>query len=115
MHRSPLSQRRPTGSVIAVLALVAVAIAPGIARAADVARPDGRVSIPTQEQVFTTTTVTFSGTATDDVGIAAVHLAIRDRATSQWLRLDGTWGAQQWWATTLTRPRATWTRWSVSR
>jgi len=114
MRRNPLHLVRSSRSILLVLASVTVAIGPGIANAADLARPDGRVAVPTQDQVFPAANVTFSGTATDDVGVAAVHVAVRNRQTLQWLRLDGSWGAQQWWASTLSAPRARWTRWTFS-
>jgi N-acetylglucosamine-6-sulfatase len=114
MRRPPL-YLRTFRSIVLIVALVSVAVIPGVANAADLAPPDGRLTTPAVDQVVTASTVAFSGVATDDVGVAAVDVAIRNRATLQWLRLDGTWGAQQWWATTLTRPRTTWTRWSFSR
>lgn len=34
-----------------------------------------------------------AGTATDDRGVSAVFVQVRDESTGQWLRPDGTWGA----------------------
>lgn len=56
--------------------------------------------------------VTVGGSATDDVAVAAVHVAVRQKSTGLYLRGDGTWGAFAWLSTTLTgagTPSATYT------
>ncbi|MFC7582751.1 Ig-like domain-containing protein [Nonomuraea antimicrobica] len=52
------------------------------------------------------------GRASDAVGVAAVYVAVQDRASKQWWRADGTWGAYQRHAATLTGPPGDET-WSV--
>ena len=90
---------------------VAALAGSGVA-AADTTRPDATVKVPSPGQVFTTSPVTLSGTATDNVGVAAVDVAIKDRSTGRWLRADGTWGAFVWLRGRLGAPGATWTRWT---
>ena len=57
-------------------------------------------------------TITLSGNATDDRAVATVDVAIRNTATTLWLRLDGTWGAFQWLPASVTSPGATSTGWT---
>ena len=54
----------------------------------DVAPPDAVIETPTVGQVFTETPIRIDGRATDDVGVASVRVAIRDRTTLAWF--DGT-------------------------
>ncbi|HEX6843961.1 MAG TPA: sulfatase-like hydrolase/transferase [Actinomycetota bacterium] len=107
-------QRTPR-LVLFVTFVTLVALAAPQASAADLAPPNGLFTAPTQGQVLTANPVTLRGTATDDVGISAVHVAIRNTTTSRWLRADGTWGtAQVWLPTTLASPRARSTTWSYT-
>lgn len=55
------------------------------------------------------------GWARDNAGVANVLVAIRDRATGKWLRLDGSWGAFQRHRTTVTKPGAARTGWWFNR
>lgn len=48
----------------------------------------GAVLVPEEE-------VSFAGTATDDIGVSRVVMAVRDRDNQLWLQTDGTWG-EQW-------------------
>lgn len=95
-----------------VLAMFALTVP---AHAADLAPPNGSFTSPAQGQMLTANPVSLRGTATDDVGVSAVHVAILHRTTSRWLRADGTWGATMTWLpTTLASPRARSTTWSFS-
>ena len=62
---------------------------------------------------MTTPTTNFAGTATDNVGVAAVTILIKDRDTGLWRRPDGTWRASttgaQHMATVVGSTSATWT------
>ncbi len=46
---------------------------------------------------------TFIGTALDDTDIASVGVAVRDLATDEWWRPDGTWGERYVHAAALER------------
>ena len=50
--------------------------------------PDGVVDIPDGGEVLAGPDVVVSGTATDDVGVGSVGVAIRDRGTGLWLQKD---------------------------
>ena len=59
----------------------------------DTVAPNGTLSVPTNNQVFTGGVVTMSGGATDNIDVGRVGVAIRNTATGQWLRSNGTFGA----------------------
>jgi hypothetical protein len=83
------------------------------ALAADTVAPNGTLTSPTPNQaVPSAPAITFTGNATDDRGVAFVHVAVKNNATSQWKRLDGTWGAFQWLPATLANANATSTGWT---
>ena len=78
----------------------------------DTATPDAVIDAPTVGQVITETPVRIDGSATDDVGVAEVRVAIRDRTRSLWY--DGT-GWRQTYAqhrANLGAPGATRSHWS---
>ena len=52
-----------------------------------------RSTTPTQDQVFTTSPIMFTGTATDDLSVTNVRVAIRRRRDQQW------WNGTAWQAT----------------
>ena len=79
----------------------------------DVEDPNATVTTPTNNQSFPSTTVNMSGTATDDVGVAKVDIAIRNTATNQWWTGTG-WGGWTVFETTLTNPDEASTGWSYS-
>jgi arylsulfatase A-like enzyme len=86
---------------------------PGPLLAVDRTRPNGTISVPVQDQLFTATPATLAGGATDNVGVGAVHVAIRDRVAGRWLRADGSWGAAKvWLLAALASPGARSTTWS---
>jgi Tol biopolymer transport system component len=79
----------------------------------DTTAPTVAVTAPTPNQSVPSP-VTLAGRAADDRGVAKVFVQVRDNATSQWLRPDGTWGAT---ATripaALAAPGGTTTGWSL--
>lgn len=78
----------------------------------DTTPPDGALSTPAEgQQIPFGSDVTFAGSATDDIGVAAVKISIRDNATMQWWNGSG-WGAQTWLAATLASPGAGSSTWS---
>jgi hypothetical protein len=80
----------------------------------DTQAPNGTVSAPTNGQVLTTSPITFTGNATDDLSVASVRVGIRNNTTLQWWNCTG-W---QTGATTqnaaLTAPGTMSTAWSLS-
>ena len=62
--------------------------------AGDVSAPTATIASPVEDEELTMP-ATLSGTATDDIGVAAVEVQVRNRDTGDWLRSDGTWGAWQ--------------------
>ncbi|RLE23499.1 MAG: hypothetical protein DRJ50_06065, partial [Actinobacteria bacterium] len=57
--------------------------------------------------------VELSGTASDDVGVATVQVAVQDMATRLWLQADGTsWGSYRWHDATLDSPGSDAVAWS---
>jgi DNA-binding beta-propeller fold protein YncE len=59
----------------------------------DTTAPDGSVTTPTEGQFLTLGSLTFSGTASDDVGVESVRLGIKNVTTGEWWQANGTWGA----------------------
>jgi hypothetical protein len=60
--------------------------------AGDLADPDGDLDVPKKQQVFAASAVAFSGTVTDDIGVDWAKLAIKNTATGEYLRNNGTFG-----------------------
>ncbi len=54
--------------------------------------PTAAVAVPSQDEVFAALPVVLSGTASDNVGVERVTVAIRDQETNLWLQADGTYG-----------------------
>lgn len=81
----------------------------------DTTPPDGTVIVPVNRQTTTAgTPFQMRGTATDDVGVATVLIAIRDTTTGLWWRANGTWGGWDQHAATLSAPGAATTEWTFS-
>jgi hypothetical protein len=78
----------------------------------DAEPPDVQVSSPTPKAIVPAGELTISGSATDDVGVTGVSVAVKDRATGLWLRPNGTWGAFRWLPATLVNPGGTSTAWT---
>ncbi|MGB0099125.1 MAG: Ig-like domain-containing protein [Nocardioides sp.] len=79
---------------------------------ADTEAPNGLATTPTQDEVFTESPITFTGSATDDVGVDEVLISLRRRSDRLW------WSGTEWAAArttfpaTLTQAGATETDWS---
>jgi hypothetical protein len=91
------------------------ASAPFTVLAQDVTPPDATVAVPASNQAFPLGPVTFSGVATDDLGVANVQVAIRNRVTLRWWN-GSSWSASFVWlnGATLDAPGATSTGWSFA-
>jgi hypothetical protein len=55
----------------------------------DVTDPDGFVDVPAAGVVLSGPGVVLSGSASDDVGVTDVRVAVRDAASKLWLQSDG--------------------------
>ena len=77
--------------------------------------PAPTITSPTAGQTFTSVPVTFSGSATDNVGVGKVEVAIRDRTQGLWLQADDTWASSyRKRLSTLGSPGAASTTWSYA-
>jgi DNA-binding beta-propeller fold protein YncE len=93
-------------------ASAAVTLDPG---APDTTAADGTISWPSNNQVLPFGPVTFAGAATDDVGVANVGVAIKDRTTGQWWNAaSGRWVTSFRWnpGAALGTPGASPTGWT---
>ena len=80
----------------------------------DTTPPTTTVTVPANAQVFTAVPVAMSGTATDNVGVQLVEVAIQDRVSKLWYRSNATWGAYQKQVATLGSPNAASTAWTYT-
>jgi len=94
--------------------LVYEALSGGGGPGPDTTTPDGTVTVPVKDQIFSSTPVTLSGNATDNVGVTEVRIGIQDRVSKQWFRSTNTWGAFQAQQATLASPGGTSTGWTFS-
>lgn len=85
---------------------------PTDALAADTLAPLTAISVPQPNATLPAGTVTVSGTATDNAGVAAVQVPIHNRQTGLRLRADGTWGSFTWTDATTTSPGNMTTTWT---
>jgi hypothetical protein len=80
----------------------------------DTVRPTATVLTPQKDAVVPLGTVTIGGQANDDVAVASVEIAIKDRTTGQWWDPGtGTWGSLKWMPSALGSPGAAATTWSA--
>ena len=80
----------------------------------DTVRPTATVLAPTKDAVVPAGTVTIGGQANDDVAVASVEIAIKDRTTGLWWNPGtGTWGSLKWMPAALGSPGAAATTWSA--
>jgi N-acetylglucosamine-6-sulfatase len=102
--------------LLAAGCLLAATILADTASAADVSPPNGTVTVPTRNQVLQGDgPFALSGTATDDVGVSRVDVAIKDRTTNRWLQPNGTWSPTfAWLSGALASPGAPTTGWGFS-
>ena len=59
----------------------------------DTTPPTSQISSPTKNQVLPSAAVVLAGTATDDIGVASVRVAIQNLTTKLWWRGGSAWGA----------------------
>ena len=67
---------------------------------------------PAVDAIVPPTGADIRGRATDDRAVATVQVAIKDRTTNTWLRVDGTWGPFAWLPATLAVPGSSSTTWT---
>ena len=80
----------------------------------DTVAPEVVVTAPTGNPTLPGPAVTITGTATDNRGVSAVYVQVRNNDTNQWLRPDGTWGTgARRISATLASPGAASTGWSL--
>jgi DNA-binding beta-propeller fold protein YncE len=83
--------------------------------APDLQTPVAVLFEPVKNQTYTDRPAVIRGTATDDVGVGAVQVAVKDRANSQWWdAATGTWGKQAWHDSDLSAPGAASSTWSYA-
>ncbi len=81
----------------------------------DTTPPDATVSVPSNNQSFPPGPVTFQGAATDDVGVARVRIAVKNRATGEWWNGSGWSPSFRWFAdAVLASPGAPATAWQYT-
>ena len=85
----------------------------------DSVRPDGIQLTPTANQTVPRAPLTFSGTATDNVGVTAVRIAVKNTVTGRYLSSTGMNGSSfgttfVWHTATLGTPGGTSTNWSIT-
>ncbi len=81
----------------------------------DTIAPDGKVTGLVANQVLPFGPITFTGTATDNVGLADVEVGIKDLATGRWWKAStGTWVTTFTWnpGSALSVPGGSPTSWS---
>ena len=79
----------------------------------DTVAPDATVTVPTNNQGLALSGTTFTGNATDNIGVAAVKVAIRNRTTLKWWN-GSAWVNATFWlpGAVLSNPGAPVTGWS---
>ncbi len=90
--------------VMAPVALVVSLSSMPSAMAADGVGPVVAVNSPAQNAVLSSTPIIVSASATDIDGIVSTFVAVRNRATGLWLRIDSSWGAYQKLPATMSAP-----------
>ena len=81
----------------------------------DSVAPEGTMTSPANGASVPLGPVETRGTATDDVGVATVLLAVRDKTAKKWLRTDGTWSTSYATVvTTLASPDEPDTEWTYT-
>lgn len=101
---------RRLGSLMVAAAAVVVTAAPALAANAP---PDTTVTTPLYGAAFLPgADVPYVGTASDDIGVNQVRVALQDAATKLWWHTNGTWGAMEWQIASLTHPGSRNTGWS---
>ncbi len=103
-------RRRSLLSLVSAAAVMCVLAQPALAANAP---PETMVTSPLYGTAYLRDSeVVFAGTASDDLGVTQVRVAIQDSTTKLWWHANGTWGSIQWQASELTRPGRITTAWS---
>ncbi len=80
---------------------------------ADVTAPELVLTTPQGNEVLGGRPATLSGTASDDTGVTAVEVAVKDRTGNQWWDpVTGSWGSYRWVDADLASSGATSTGWT---
>ncbi|WP_243058769.1 SMP-30/gluconolactonase/LRE family protein [Nocardioides sp. SR21] len=82
----------------------------------DTTAPGTTIATPATNAVLAPPTITATGSATDNVGVASVTILVKDRDSGLWLQTNGTWGSTAGSAgrlATLANPGATSTGWTI--
>jgi DNA-binding beta-propeller fold protein YncE len=80
----------------------------------DTVAPDSVVTTPVDNETYPSP-VAFAGTATDDVGVDSVGVAVKNPVDSTWLQRDGSWGPTRvFLAARLAASGSTSTGWSFT-
>jgi len=81
----------------------------------DLQAPNATIATPAAHATVPSGSVGITGTATDNVGVTQVRVAIRDRDAKRWLQTDGSWSTKYAYRlATLSAPGATSTGWSIT-
>jgi dienelactone hydrolase len=80
----------------------------------DTTKPTLSISTPSTNQVIAALNVPVTGSSSDNVGVRAVEIAIRNRTTNLYWQADGTWGAIVYAPASLSVPDGASTGWSGS-
>jgi hypothetical protein len=109
---SSLGRRRRSATVVLGSALCTLLVLAQPALAAN-APPETTVTSPAHGAAYLPQAeVAFVGTASDDVGVKQVKVAIQNPVTRLWWHANDSWGAIQWQTAALTRPGLRNTAWS---
>ena len=113
MNRRLRRLARPVAAATtALVAATSFGVAPVAAAAAD---PEVNLTSPTRlDTVEAEREVAFTGTVTDDAGVARAGVAVRRLTDGRWLRADGSWGSFAWVDVALSRPGRAWTAFAGS-
>jgi hypothetical protein len=80
----------------------------------DTVAPSAAIVTPSRDAVVGVGPVTIGGRADDDVALASVELAVKDRTTGLWWNPGtGTWGSLRWMAASLGSPGSPSSTWST--
>ena len=81
----------------------------------DTVAPTATVLAPSRDAVVPAGPVTIGGQANDDVAVASVEIAIKDRTSGLWWNPGtGSWGSLMWMPSTLAAPGSPATTWSAT-
>jgi sugar lactone lactonase YvrE len=88
------------------------ALGPGPDPVPDTAAPDSNITAPKPNSVVPRVPVVATGTATDNVAVARVRVAVKNRKTGLWWHTGGTWGSYVAYDAALAQPGSPSTTWT---